>query len=61
MTWIICPVCRSQPCRCTTAPQWPVYYPPVSQPMGCICPPTSEQTCKSPMCPRKNHSQQETP
>lgn len=21
---------------------------------GCICPPTSEQTCQSPMCPRKN-------
>lgn len=20
---------------------------------GCICPPTSEQTCQSPMCPRK--------
>lgn len=20
---------------------------------GCICPPTSEQTCMSPMCPRK--------
>jgi hypothetical protein len=22
--------------------------------VGCICPPTSEQTCQSPMCPRKN-------
>lgn len=21
---------------------------------GCICPPTSEQTCQSPLCPRKN-------
>lgn len=21
-------------------------------PPGCICPPTSEQTCKSPTCPR---------
>lgn len=21
---------------------------------GCICPPTSEQTCQSPMCPRRN-------
>ncbi len=20
---------------------------------GCVCPPTSEQTCASPMCPRK--------
>lgn len=25
--------------------------PPVQQ--GCICPPTSEQTCRSPICPRK--------
>lgn len=23
-------------------------------PQGCICPPTSEQTCQSPTCPRKN-------
>ena len=22
-------------------------------PAGCICPPTSEQTCQSPICPRK--------
>ena len=22
-------------------------------PRGCICPPTSEQTCQAPMCPRK--------
>lgn len=21
---------------------------------GCVCPPTSEQTCQSPLCPRKN-------
>lgn len=21
---------------------------------GCICPPTSEQTCQSPTCPRQN-------
>lgn len=29
---------------------------------GCICPPTSEQTCQSPMCPRKNpFHQQPTP
>jgi len=25
------------------------------QSMGCICPPTSEQTCMNPLCPRKNH------
>lgn len=23
-------------------------------PMGCICPPTSEQTCRNPLCPRRN-------
>ena len=22
-------------------------------PQGCICPPTSEQTCQNPTCPRK--------
>lgn len=27
----------------------PTFYP---TPMGCICPPTSEQTCKNPACPR---------
>jgi len=26
------------------------YY---TQPRGCICPPTSEQTCQSTTCPRK--------
>jgi hypothetical protein len=26
---------------------------PMPQSMGCICPPTSEQTCMNPMCPRK--------
>ena len=24
-----------------------------AKPHGCICPPTSEQTCGSPMCPRR--------
>jgi len=28
---------------------------PVTQPYGCICPPTSEKTCEAPNCPRKNH------
>lgn len=28
---------------------------PMGQQLGCICPPTSEQTCQSPICPRKNH------
>lgn len=26
---------------------------PTYVPQGCICPPTSEQTCQNPMCPRK--------
>lgn len=26
---------------------------PVHTPMGCICPPTSEQTCGNPTCPRR--------
>jgi hypothetical protein len=25
----------------------------VTVPQGCICPPTSEQTCGNPLCPRK--------
>jgi len=25
----------------------------IPQPQGCICPPTSEQTCQNPRCPRK--------
>jgi hypothetical protein len=25
----------------------------ISGVMGCICPPTSEQTCMNPLCPRK--------
>jgi len=35
-------------------PTWksgPVLLPPA--PAGCICPPTSEQTCMNPLCPRK--------
>ena len=27
---------------------------PLTKPMGCICPPTSEKTCQNPMCPRLN-------
>lgn len=35
--------------------EWPNIWTsyPVVQPMGCICPPTSEKTCENPMCPRK--------
>jgi len=29
------------------------YYPVMTPPQGCICPPTSEQTCMNPACPRK--------
>ncbi|HRP26381.1 hypothetical protein [Thauera sp.] len=25
----------------------------LATPMGCICPPTAEQTCMSPLCPRR--------
>ena len=31
----------------------PSYHPPQ---MGCICPPTSEKTCESRICPRRDHS-----
>lgn len=37
-------------------PTTPMFNLPIQQPqMGCICPPTSEKTCESPICPRKNH------
>lgn len=29
-------------------------------PMGCICPPTSEQTCMNPSCPRKHAASEPT-
>lgn len=48
-------ICPS--CDCGITPQrdpvnpamWPA---PIFSPQGCICPPTSEQTCKNPACPR---------
>lgn len=40
-----CPICQ---------PNWP-QQPLYTQTAGCICPPTSERTCESPICPRKNH------
>lgn len=49
--------CRVPPYRCPLGLQpWPpVYWPPLpTPPMGCICPPTSEQTCENPVCPRRN-------
>jgi hypothetical protein len=36
----------------------PIAPPPITEPYvpaGCICPPTSEKTCESQVCPRKNH------
>lgn len=38
-------------------PGWygPTYNPlSYTPPMGCICPPTSEQTCRNELCPRKS-------
>lgn len=53
--------CISYPCP-LCHPGYPNYYlPPQPQfystplPAGCVCPPTSEKTCESPTCPRKNH------
>lgn len=31
------------------------FYTTPAVPMGCICPPTSEQTCQNSLCPRKGH------
>jgi hypothetical protein len=49
-------------CAYTDCPQRPLHphwalpntpiFPP-APPMGCICPPTAEQTCGNPVCPRK--------
>ena len=48
--------CRVPPYRCPNAPPLnvPEWTYSVRTPMGCICPPTSEQTCEAPLCPRKN-------
>lgn len=35
-------------------PEGPALYVPTVPP-GCICPPTSEQTCQSKACPRRDH------
>jgi hypothetical protein len=44
-----CPICHPQ----VTLP-WPPPYHAAPVQQGCICPPTSEQTCQGPMCPRKS-------
>lgn len=38
--------------RAPPQPMWQT-HPVQIHPPGCICPPTSEQTCQSPTCPRK--------
>jgi hypothetical protein len=53
-----------------SSPPWePTYTPPpvtvpsipvTPAPRGCVCPPTSEQTCQSPVCPRKPARQMKT-
>lgn len=55
-------VCGTYPCLrtsagCPVCDRTPIYNmpaPPTFTPMGCICPPTSEKTCESICCPRKN-------
>ena len=44
------PSCAS---KLTSMPS-PMPFP--DKPRGCICPPTCEQTCQSPTCPRKDHT-----
>jgi hypothetical protein len=46
--------CTRWPCPiCNPGYPQPFVVQPVTPPMGCICPPTSEKTCENPMCPRK--------
>lgn len=46
-------------------PSYPADYPwysnPTFIPQGCVCPPTSEQTCENPMCPRKDPNRSKAP
>lgn len=55
-----CPNCKAHAgCTCQPPNIWWQQLPPIMQqptPMGCICPPTSEQTCQNPICPRKGVS-----
>lgn len=50
-----CPLCYpgGYPMPNYQLPPAPIYYYTCSP--GCICPATSEKTCQSPTCPRKNH------
>lgn len=45
-----CPICFPQ--YVSPPNTWPTGPAILQQPQGCICPPTSEQTCKNPTCPR---------
>jgi hypothetical protein len=42
-------------CVAFNCPQNHSHVPFTLQPMGCICPPTSEKTCENRICPRKDH------
>ena len=44
--------CAMYGCR-KRHPSGIILYPTTAPPQGCICPPTSEQTCQNPFCPRK--------
>lgn len=44
--------CPSYPCPICHPPGLYQVVPVQLPPQGCICPPTSEQTCKNPICPR---------
>jgi len=50
-------LCQSQGCR--KHRHAPLGWPSLHQ-QGCICPPTSEQTCMNPACPRRGYSAQIT-
>ena len=49
-----CPLCMPRPVYAPNPHPLPIRAV-LQQPYGCICPPTSEKTCESPICPRKNH------
>lgn len=50
-----CPVCDPPAIHPMYTPLGPVDRTMPTPPLGCICPPTSEKTCESVICPRKNH------
>lgn len=52
--------CPSHPCpicfpHLVGGPTIGISYPVQPAQAGCICPPTSEQTCMNPVCPRKGY------